>query len=101
MSFKDKVAVITGASSGIGWALAKTLATQGCKIGLVARRVELLQRLAKEIEFAGGTASVAAADVAERSPTVAAIHSIRDCLGPVDLLIANAGFGVPTLLEPL
>ncbi len=101
MAFTNQVAVITGASSGIGWALAKELAAQGCKVGLVARRKDQLDRLAEEIRQAGGTAAVAAADVADRLQTEAAVQDLRGQLGPADLLVANAGVGAPTLLEPV
>jgi short-subunit dehydrogenase len=101
MSFRNQVVVITGASSGIGWSLAKELARAGAKVGLVARRRDKLDALAGEIRQAGGTAAVAAADVAERGPVVAAIHELAGQLGPVDRLVANAGLGLPTLLEPL
>ncbi len=100
MSFAGQVAVVTGASSGIGWALAKALARDGAKVGLVARRIEELQRLAAEISQAGGAALPAPADVADREQTVAAIRELADQLGPVDLLVANAGVGAPTHLEP-
>ena len=100
MSFADRVAVITGASSGIGWALARTLAAEGCKVGLVARRREQLAELAAEIEKSGGTAAFAVADVSERRQTIAAIHEVAARLGPVDLLVANAGVGAPTTIEP-
>lgn len=100
MSFAGQVAIITGASSGIGWALAHTLAAEGCKVGLVARRREQLAALAAEIEKNGGTTAFAVADVAEREQTVAAIREIAVRLGPVDLLIANAGVGAPTTVEP-
>jgi short-subunit dehydrogenase len=103
MTFKDRVAVITGASSGIGWALAKELAGQGAKVGLVARRLEKLEALAVEIRTAvpGANIATAAADVAVREQALEAIHSVREQLGPVDLLVANAGVGAPTLLNPL
>jgi short-subunit dehydrogenase len=100
MNFAQKVAVITGASSGIGLELAKVLAGQGCKVGLLARRKEHLNDLAEQIRQGGGTAQVAPADVADRQQTTAAITDLRKLLGPVDLLIANAGVGVPTLLKP-
>jgi short-subunit dehydrogenase len=100
MSFAGQVAVITGASSGIGWALGRMLASEGCKVGLVARRREQLADLAWQIEKSGGTAAIAVADVAERSQAVAAIHDIAAHLGTVDLLIANAGVGAPTTVEP-
>jgi short-subunit dehydrogenase len=95
-----QVAVVTGASSGIGWELAKELARQGCKVGLTARRAEELGQLAAEIEKAGGTAASAAADVSQRDQVQNAIAVLRDMLGPIDLLIANAGVGAPTSLDP-
>jgi short-subunit dehydrogenase len=98
--FQDQVAVITGASSGIGRALAKELAAQGCRVGLLARRGDELERLAAEVRAAGGTAMTAAADVADRAATLDAVGRLTDQLGPADLLIANAGVGVPTRLEP-
>jgi short-subunit dehydrogenase len=101
MSFADQVAVVTGASSGIGWALCKELAGRGCKVGLLARRPEQLEQLAKEIEQAGGTAALAPADVSNRQQTLEAIHSLSGKLGPVDLLVANAGVGAPTLVDPI
>jgi short-subunit dehydrogenase len=101
MSFAHQVAVITGASSGIGWEVAKELARRQCAVGLIARRRERLEALAAEIAALGGTSALAVADVTERQQTLAAIHSVRDQLGPVDLLIANSGISAPTKLEPL
>jgi short-subunit dehydrogenase len=101
VTFANQVAIITGASSGIGWELAKQLATSRCAVGVVARRKDRLETLVQEIQATGGKAACAVADVAERAPTVAAIKSLREQLGPVDLLIANSGVGVPTTLEPL
>jgi short-subunit dehydrogenase len=101
MSFANQVAVITGASSGIGWELAKLLASQQCAVGVLARRKDRLETLVAEIQAAGGKAACVAGDVTDRAQTVAAIRALRDQLGPVDLLIANSGVGVPTTLEPL
>lgn len=97
MSPSLRVAVITGASSGIGAALARELAGSGFKVGLVARRIEKLHALAKEL---GANALVAQADVADRAQTVAAIRHLAGNLGPIDLLIANAGVGLHTKLDP-
>ncbi len=100
MSFANQVAVITGASSGIGRALARELARAGARLGLVARRRAELDRLADEIRQAGGRAAVAPADVADRPAVLAAVQEVTSQLGPVDLLIANAGVGAPTHLDP-
>src|SRR5262249_7146117 len=101
MSFVNQVAVITGASSGIGRSLGKELAGRGCKVGLIARRREMLEQLGQEIEQAGGQCALAAADVGDRQATLAAVAEVRGRLGPVDLLIANAGVGRPTTLDPI
>ena len=101
MAFANQVAVITGASSGIGWELAKELARQKCAVGVIARRQDRLEALVAEIEGAGGTAAWASADVGSRADAVTAVHSLRDRLGPIDLLIANSGVGLPTTIEPM
>jgi short-subunit dehydrogenase len=100
MTFAGKVAIITGASSGIGRALAHALANEGCKVGLVARRHEQLAALAGEIQKAGGTAGFAVADVGDRAHVVPAVRDLAARLGAIDLLVANAGVGAPTTLEP-
>jgi short-subunit dehydrogenase len=101
MAFANQVALVTGASSGIGSALARELARQGCKVGLIARRQAELSQLADEIQRAGGTAAFAPADVGVRDQIHQAIAELRGRLGPTDLLIANAGVGVPTMLDPV
>jgi short-subunit dehydrogenase len=101
MKFANQTAIITGASSGIGWSLAKELARQGCKVGLVARRRENLSALAGEIEKGGGTAAFAPADVGDRAQVGEAIREVTAKLGPVDLLVANAGVGAPTSIAPM
>jgi short-subunit dehydrogenase len=100
MSLAGQVAVVTGASSGIGRSLARILAERGCKVGLVARRREQLDALAAEIAARGGVSAIGVADVAERQQTLDALAQIAAALGPVDLLVANAGVGAPTLLDP-
>ncbi len=100
MTFASKVAIITGASSGIGRALAHALAREGCKVGLVARRRDQLAELADEIHKAGGTAAFVPADVGDRAQVVTAIRDLAARLGAIDLLVANAGVGAPTTLEP-
>ena len=70
-----KVAVVTGASSGIGWCLAKELAREGYRVGLLARRGEALEKLASEIRGAGGVAEFEVADVIEREVTALFRHA--------------------------
>lgn len=100
-SLAGKVAVVTGASSGIGWALAEALAADGCAVGLVARREGPLFELADRLRAAGGTAAVARADVGRQPEVEAAFAALRDRLGPPDLVVANAGVGKPTALDPV
>jgi len=88
--------VITGASSGIGRGLAKELARRGAKVGLVARRADTLKELQTEIETANGRALAIAGDVRDYSSIKAATDGIAKELGPIDVLIANAGIGTST-----
>ena len=86
-------AIITGASTGIGRALAVELARGGVAVGLVARSEERLNALADEIRAAGGTAAVAPVDVSAREAVFDAVRAIESELGFIDLAIANAGIG--------
>ena len=95
------VVIITGASSGIGRALALRLGAAGARIGLIARRREPLEAASAAIAAVGGTAVAAVADVGDRAALRAAFAEVEHQLGPPDVLVANAGFGVPTLLDPL
>ncbi len=85
------VAVITGASSGIGEATARALAANGASVALVARRAERLEATADQIRAGGGTALAIEADVADRASADAAIARAADELGRIDVLVNNAG----------
>jgi hypothetical protein len=89
MNFQDKVAVVTGASSGIGAATARQFARTGMKVILVARRLERLIGLRAEIESAGGKAEVAAADLRSEEERARVFERV----GAADVLVNNAGFG--------
>ena len=82
------VAVITGASSGIGAATARALTDHGYQVVLLARRVERLQQLAGEL---GAAAVAIAADVTDRDALLSAADQVRRDLGRVDVLVNNAG----------
>ena len=93
MKIVGEVAAVTGASSGLGAEMARQLARQGLKVGLTARRADELQQVAETIRAEGGKAYVAVADAADPLATRSALAEIAGKLGPVDLLIANAGVG--------
>lgn len=90
-SWKEKVVFITGASSGIGRALAVELGGRGAAVGLLARRADALRELVKEVEQTGGRAIALPADVREASAVRAAADELRARFGHVDVLVANAG----------
>jgi short-subunit dehydrogenase len=92
-SWANKTIFLTGASSGIGEALAIEMAKRGAILGLLARREELLKDLAKRCEEAGGTARVFAANVTDASAVQHAADSLRKEFGHIDIMIANAGVG--------
>ena len=91
--YRDTVGVITGASSGIGAALARELARRGMRIALVARRRDRLEELAAEIGQAGGEALPVVCDVAEQAQVETAVQTVLARYGRVDMLVNNAGFG--------
>jgi NADP-dependent 3-hydroxy acid dehydrogenase YdfG len=85
---RDRVAVITGASSGIGEATARALHTAGYKVALLARRVDRIDALAAEL---GDGALAVQADVTDRDSLAAAADRVRDELGSATVLVNNAG----------
>jgi NADP-dependent 3-hydroxy acid dehydrogenase YdfG len=87
-STAGRVAVITGASSGIGEATARALAADGYRLALLARRADRIQALADEI---GDSAIAIEADVTDRDALVAAARRVQDELGGADVLVNNAG----------
>jgi NADP-dependent 3-hydroxy acid dehydrogenase YdfG len=85
------VALVTGASSGIGEATARVLASHGAAVAVAARRKDRLDRLAGEIEEAGGRALAIAADVTDRDQAQALVAETVETLGRLDTVINNAG----------
>jgi len=93
MSLSGRVAVITGASSGIGLACATLLARQGVAVVLGARRLPLLEETAKEIRGAGGRAAVLEMDVTREDEVRALVALATKEFGRLDVMLCNAGFG--------
>jgi NADP-dependent 3-hydroxy acid dehydrogenase YdfG len=95
-----KVAVVTGASSGIGAAVAKALAAEGADVAIAARRVEALESLKSAITSASGVRVLAqATDVTDRRQVEGLIRATEEALGPVDVLVACAGVMYFTLMK--
>lgn len=90
---RGRVAVVTGASAGIGAACARTLADEGANLVLTARRAERLEALAAEVRDLGGGAVVVAGDARVESTAVAVVRSALEEFGTIDILINNAGVG--------
>jgi NAD(P)-dependent dehydrogenase (short-subunit alcohol dehydrogenase family) len=88
---RDKVAIITGASSGIGRATALALARQGARVVLAARRQAELEAVAREVWALGREALVVATDVAEQAQVERLVAETLRCWGQVDLAVASAG----------
>jgi NADP-dependent 3-hydroxy acid dehydrogenase YdfG len=97
----DKVVLITGASSGIGWATAKLLATAGHRVVLGARRIERLEKLAAEIRADGGEVDFRALDVTDAADVRSFVESAREKYGRVDVIVNNAGVMPLSKLEAL
>jgi NAD(P)-dependent dehydrogenase (short-subunit alcohol dehydrogenase family) len=91
---KDRIALVTGASKGLGKAMALALAESGAKVALVSRDVERLNAVAEEIRAGGGTAEVFRADVADEAGVAALEADVKSRMGKVQILINNAGVNV-------
>jgi 3-oxoacyl-[acyl-carrier protein] reductase len=93
-SIEGRVAIITGAASGMGRATAYVFADEGARLALVDRSADALVAVAKEISAAGGTAQAYVADLADGAAIPELVSRIRADLGPIDILINNAGISV-------
>jgi short-subunit dehydrogenase len=101
MAAAYRTAVVTGATSGIGRAMAVELAKAGIAVGVTARRKELLDDLVADVRGTGGTIAAAPADVTDRAALAPAVRKLEAAHGPTDLLIANAGLSLMTDVGPL
>lgn len=88
---RGKVALVTGASSGLGVEFARGLAMAGADVALVARRLERLQQVAVDLATLGGRVQVFPADLRDEGQIDAMLQRVLDTLGPIDILVNNAG----------
>ncbi|MGP0585647.1 3-ketoacyl-ACP reductase [Paenibacillus timonensis] len=102
-SLQGKVAIITGAARGIGKATAVALAKEGVNVGLIARTESTLKEVAAELQGLGVKVAYAAADIASKEQVEKAVETLKNELGPADILINNAGiatFGTVLEMDP-
>ena len=92
MRMKDKVAIVTGAASGIGREIARTFVREGAKVCIADLSVEQGKMVASEIERAGGAAMAVAMDVTNEQQVEAGVAAAIDRFGSVDVLVSNAGY---------
>lgn len=97
----NKVVVITGASSGIGAALAREFSKEGAKLALLARRLDRLESLQEELTREGGQCIAIKCDVTQENEIRDAFSTIHGTFGTVDIAIANAGYAVHSKVEDL
>jgi NAD(P)-dependent dehydrogenase (short-subunit alcohol dehydrogenase family) len=90
-SLDGRVALVTGASGGIGRALAHGLAMAGARVALTGRSVEMLSAIQRDIADQGGDSDVFAADIGELASIASLVESVRERMGPVDVLVNCAG----------
>lgn len=94
-----RVAVVVGASSGIGLASARALAARGARVALLARRAERLEQAVAQIRAAGGEAMALATDVTDQASVDAAAQAVAQAWGRADLVFNNAGVMLPGAVE--
>jgi NAD(P)-dependent dehydrogenase (short-subunit alcohol dehydrogenase family) len=98
---KDRVAIVTGASAGIGASIATVFAKEGAKVVLAARRREQLDALARTIQAAGGTVLAVPTDVTVEEQVLNLFRRTQEAFGRLDILVNNAGTSVGKLTEEL
>ena len=100
-SFLDSVVVITGASSGIGEALAREFFVRGARVALLGRRLDQLERVSKSLDPSGTRVKSLSCDVRDDQQVSASLGAVRSAWGQIDVVVANAGFSVSGRLDEL
>ena len=94
----DRVAVVTGAAQGLGEGIASRYAAEGARVAVVDLNEDAAQQVAGTINNLGGKAIAVGCDVSQRAQVDAAADQIRAALGPIDILVSNAGISRPAML---
>jgi short-subunit dehydrogenase len=97
--YRDRIAVVTGASSGIGAELARALAARGMRVALLARRVDRLETLADGLRRGGAEALAVACDVSRQADVEQAVARVHECWGALDVLVNSAGYARHVLFK--
>jgi len=100
-TLRGKTAIVTGASSGIGAATARALATRGANVVVSARREGRLREVAEDVEDAGGEALVVTANVTDDAQVAALVAETVEAFGQLDVVVANAGLGRDVAVEEM
>lgn len=101
VALTGKVALVTGASSGLGDQFARVLAAAGAKVAIAARRTDRLEKLAADLRIAGHHALPVAIDVASVASIRAGAAAVLEAWGPIDILVNNAGISIQARLESI
>jgi len=101
MRLRDKVAIVTGAASGIGAQIARTYAREGAKVAIADLEQEQARSVAKDIEASGGSAVGIAMDVTDEAQVDAGVAAVAEAFGGVDVLVSNAGIQTIEALDKL
>ena len=99
MKLQDKVAIVTGAASGIGKAIAEIYAREGAKVAIADMNIAAAQAVADELKGRGASAMAVAADVTDEGQVNAAVDAVVKAWGGVDVLVSNAGIQIVHPLE--
>jgi NAD(P)-dependent dehydrogenase (short-subunit alcohol dehydrogenase family) len=97
----DRVALVTGAGRGIGRAIALAYAAEGARVALTARTTSELDEVLGKIRSSGGTALAISADLADRAAPAKVVEQVEKALGPVEILVNNAGVGSSSNPKPV
>jgi NAD(P)-dependent dehydrogenase (short-subunit alcohol dehydrogenase family) len=100
-SLENQVAIVTGASSGIGAAIAQAFAAEGAKVVLAARSVDKIEKMAAEITSSGGSALAVRTDVSDEASVVALFEQVGATFSSLDIVVNNAGIGIGGPTEEL